>query len=96
MAMGKPIICNAHIGDTDFVIEKYNAGVLLSEFTEEVFQKTINKVKSIPFNKEAIRKGAEEFYSLRMGVEKYNTIYRKLLGAIVMATALNEFGLIIP
>jgi len=95
MAMGKPIVCNAHIGDTDFVIEKYNAGILLSEFTEDAFQTAIDKVKTTAFDKEAIRKGAEEFYSLKMGVEKYTVIYKKLLGTMMMAGALSEIGFII-
>lgn len=79
MAMGKPVICNAHIGDTDKIIKQYNAGVVLDGFTKGCFDEKIEEMKSKTFNANNIRRGAEEFYSLANGIEKYNGIYQKLL-----------------
>lgn len=75
MAMGVPIICNANVGDTDYVIKKYNAGILVRKFCVGDYEKAINKLLSMKFDTLEIKKGAEEFYSLEMGVEKYAKIY---------------------
>ncbi len=75
MAMGKPIFCNSNIGDTDFVIAKYNAGILLPDFTEEHYKNAIELSMRSHFDPKEIRRGAENFYSLSTGVEKYKRIY---------------------
>lgn len=75
MAMQIPIICNSGVGDTDYVINKYHAGVLVNNFTEKDYKKAINNYYNTTFSKQEIRKGAEEFYGLENGVESYSEIY---------------------
>lgn len=79
MAMGIPIICNSGVGDTDFVIEKYNAGILVDEFTNIDYSQSIKKFENTQFNKEEIKRGADEYYALEKGVEKYNNIYKSIV-----------------
>lgn len=79
MALGKPIICNDNVGDTGFVINKYEAGVVLQQFDEETYKKKIDELKKRRFDTCIIRKGAEEFYSLEKGIDSYETVYRRLL-----------------
>jgi glycosyltransferase involved in cell wall biosynthesis len=79
MALGKPIICNDNVGDTGFVINQYNAGVVVSQFSEEAYKKKIKELKQKSFNACGIRNGAEEFYSLTKGVDRYEEVYRQLL-----------------
>ncbi len=77
MAMGIPIICNSGVGDTDKIVKKYNAGIVIEKLEEDDFVK-INWDK-IPFEKELSQHGAQEFYGLENGVENYFNVYRKLL-----------------
>jgi hypothetical protein len=77
MAMGIPIICNSGVGDTDKIVKKYHAGIVIEKLEEDDFVK-INWDK-IPFEKELSQRGAQEFYGLENGVKNYFNVYRKLL-----------------
>ena len=76
MSMGIPIICNAGVGDTDMVIKKYEAGIVLEELTSVVF--TEINWDQIPFNKTLAQHGAQEFYGLETGVQRYLKVYEKI------------------
>lgn len=79
MAMGKPIICNSGVGDTDYVIEKYNCGNLIAELNKEDFKKTIKEIPQLlALDPEKIREGAIDFYSLKQGVDNYWSVYTKV------------------
>ena len=75
MAMGIPLICNSGVGDTDFVVNKYNAGSIISKFEAKEYG-SIDPKKEL--NSEEIKKGAQEFYSLEEGVKKYLYVYNQL------------------
>ena len=75
MAMGIPIVCNAGVGDTDLVVEKYEAGTVLRTLTEDSFKENTE----FRFNKVQTMRGAREFYSLEEGVERYWGIYESLI-----------------
>ena len=77
MSMGIPIICNAGVGDTDMVIKKYEAGIVLQELTPVVFSE-INW-DTIPFNKTRAQQGAQEFFGLETGVQRYLKVYEKII-----------------
>jgi hypothetical protein len=76
MAMGIPLICNAGIGDTDYVVEKYNSGIVLQELNNETYLENLNIKKH--FNKASTMEGAKEFYGLEEGVKRYLLIYQRL------------------
>ena len=81
MAMQLPIVCNDNVGDTGFVIRKYNAGWVVENFSEVEFEKTITAIVANPISElETIRHGADEFYGLKNGVENYWNVYKKSLG----------------
>jgi glycosyltransferase involved in cell wall biosynthesis len=80
MAMGIPVITNNGVGDVKEIVDKYNAGYVLNDFSEQSFNDVTDKmIKGNLFNKSAIRKGAEEFYSLEHAVELYRKVYAKIL-----------------
>ncbi|MGB1018251.1 MAG: glycosyltransferase [Chitinophagales bacterium] len=79
MSMGVPIICNAGVGDTDYVLNKYDCGFLVQDFNESNYEKIISKLDSKIWNKEIIRNAASEFYALDNGIESYNNAYKKIL-----------------
>ena len=79
MSMGIPIVCNTSVGDTDFVLKKYDCGVLVNSFNEKEYHIAIDKILNTKFDKGTIRNAAKDFYSLEKGIENYNKSYSKVL-----------------
>jgi len=77
MSMGIPIVCNAGVGDTDKVIQNYQAGIVLDQLNNNEFDKV--NWDTIPFDKTKAQFGAAEFYGLENGVANYLKVYQKLL-----------------
>ncbi len=79
MSMGIPIVCNSGVGDTDFVINNYECGLLVKEFNDKEYDKIIAKIQNTSFNKKIIREAASDFYSLEKGVNAYFETYKSVL-----------------
>lgn len=80
MAMGLPVITNNGVGDVEEIVTKYNAGIVLDDFSDETFQSVANTIAAgISFNPGDIRKGAIEFYDLDTAIKKYARIYKSIL-----------------
>ena len=77
MAMGIPLICNAGVGDTDLVVEKYQAGQVLTDLTDAAYLQSFET--ELNFIKSKTIEGAREFYGLEEGVRRYLSVYEKLL-----------------
>jgi glycosyltransferase involved in cell wall biosynthesis len=76
MAMGIPVITNIGVGDVTEIVTKYNAGYVLNHFSETSFITVINKIiAGNPFDKEKIREGAKDYYSLDTAIAKYKKVY---------------------
>lgn len=79
MAMGKPIICNSHVGDTDFIVNKYNSGFVVKDVFTTDFSEDVNFSLIKKYNTEQITSGAKNYFSLENGVEKYAEVYSTVL-----------------
>ena len=80
MAMGIPVITNTGVGDVEMIVAKYNSGYVLNNFSEKAFAEVVDKmISGNTFDKEEIRKGAHDFYSLEKGVASYKKVYDVLL-----------------
>ena len=77
MAMGIPVICNKGVGDMDEIVIKYNSGIVVS--TDEIASLNIQDILQKSFEKEEIRKGGIDYFSLKQGIELYSSIYKKLI-----------------
>ena len=75
MAMGKAIVCNEGIGDTDMIINKFNAGIVVKNYD---YKSAIELLLTSKFDANNIRKGAEDYFSLEDGIKKYQSVYEKL------------------
>jgi glycosyltransferase involved in cell wall biosynthesis len=76
MAMGIPVISNAGVGDVANIIEKYQSGIVLKELNKKEYDLALELMfDNKMFNKNQIRNGAIEFYSLDSAVEKYKNVY---------------------
>jgi glycosyltransferase involved in cell wall biosynthesis len=81
MAMGIPVITNSGVGDVKEIVDQYNTGYVLDEFTDTAFNTVIdNMLAGKSFDANSIRSGAVEFYSLEKAVELYEEIYNSVLG----------------
>ena len=77
MAMGIPIICNSGVGDTERVVKQYHAGIVIDTFDEKSY--TLTDMNFSNFEMETAKFGAREFYGLEQGVNRYLSVYQKLL-----------------
>ncbi len=80
MGMGIPLICNAGVGDTDDIVHRYGSGMIIDLKRNNAMQTAVDNfdsLKNIP--PEKIIRGAQEYFSLDHGVQKYLEIYKKVL-----------------
>lgn len=78
MAMGVPIICNNEVGDTEEIVEKYSAGVVIKEFSQSSYVAAVKKFNQRVFDKQQITKGAKDYFSLEKGVQLYQQVYKAI------------------
>ncbi len=78
MAMGIPLICNAGVGDTAEIVERFHAGSVVNEFTEEAYERALIDLNK--FERNTSISGAQEYFSLDQGVKLYQNIYEKIIG----------------
>lgn len=76
MAMGIPLVCNSGVGDTDEIVKRYNAGNVISSFDTEAYASNI--IDASTFDIEQIKQGAESYFSLKEGVERYAHVYKTI------------------
>lgn len=79
MSLGIPIICNSNVGDTASIINDYHAGFVIDSFDDKSYKSVIEQLDTASFNKEEIRNGATNFYALSKGIERYLSVYEKVL-----------------
>lgn len=81
MALGIPIITNAGVGDVEMIVRKYESGYIVSDFSTSSYEQAANEISDgHTFNKEQIRQGSRDFYSLNKAIENYTNIYRAIIG----------------
>jgi glycosyltransferase involved in cell wall biosynthesis len=79
MAMGVPIVCNTGVGDTDSIIQKYEAGILVENFHYSDYSKAIEDILNRTFDTGKLKFGADEVYSLEKGVKLYAEVYQEII-----------------
>ena len=79
--MGIPVITNGGVGDVAEIVQSTNSGIVINEFTDEVFEIAIDEIVNHKnYDTAAIRQGAVKWYSLENAIEKYSRIYKSILG----------------
>jgi glycosyltransferase involved in cell wall biosynthesis len=81
MSMGLPLITNSGVGDVADIVNKYESGVVIGRFGEKDYEEAVDRLLSARFDKQRIRMGAEEFYSLEHALDRYAGVYQKILEA---------------
>lgn len=81
LSMGIPVICNANVGDVDHIITKSNTGIVIKSFNKENYLDAIDRMAEYEVVDIAKRaESVKEFFDLKTGVERYASVYQKLLG----------------
>jgi len=76
MAMGIPLICNSNVGDTDLIVSRYKAGIIIDTFDAETYR--ANLINPDDFDKEKIAAGAKDYFALKEGVDRFLNVYKKV------------------
>lgn len=82
LACGLPLIINSGIGDSDALIDDWNAGVLLEDLTDAEYaeaQTFIETMAAKPGARQNARAIAERLFDLQtIGVERYAALYERV------------------
>ena len=85
LACGLPLILNAGIGDSDALIEQWEAGVLIDDFTEAAFAEAASKIEAmarVAGARDKARRVAEQVFHLEeVGGERYASLYERVLSS---------------
>ena len=83
LACGLPLIINAGIGDSDALVDEWQAGVLIEEFTEREYALAgphIEAMVAAPNVRDQTRRVAEELFHLEnVAGERYASLYQRVL-----------------
>jgi glycosyltransferase involved in cell wall biosynthesis len=79
LAMGIPVIGNAGVGDVALLIQKMEVGMVLNDFSEESFRKSIEGMQSYEqLSPLSLREKAIDHLSLKTGIAKYESVYKRI------------------
>ena len=82
LACGLPLIINRGIGDSDALVEEWNAGVLLEDFTDAEYERIGSAIESMASQRDArqrARSVAERLFDLQtVGVARYAALYERV------------------
>lgn len=81
LSMGIPVICNGGIGDTEEIVRQSNTGIICNEFNNVAYDKAIDDffANAELRNGSRLREKSIELFGLKMGVKKYEAVYRKTM-----------------
>ena len=80
MNLGIPIVCNSGIGDVDEIMNKCMPELIIKEFSSNEYQRVIDIIlNENKFDTKKIIETSYNYYSLEKGIEKYSSIYKKVL-----------------
>lgn len=83
LAMGIPVICNSGIGDVDYIINDCKAGIVLPDMSVRSMEASLEKLPVLmELNPALIRQRALPYIDLRIAVEAYSNVYKKLVGRV--------------
>jgi hypothetical protein len=71
---GNSVVCNTNVGDTDKIITDYNSGVLVKEFNTASYAAAVERMQQ-PYSEQEIIHGANEYFSLANGIDRYAAVY---------------------
>lgn len=78
LSMGIPVIVNSGVGDVQSIVEEHDAGIVISEFNDETFDKVIDALPGlIKKDPQDIRRRSLPVYDLEEGIRLYLAAYHQ-------------------
>lgn len=81
LALGLPVVANDGVGDVAPILADTGAGVTLIRFDPASYRTAIDKVEKLGMSPEQIREKAVPWFDLEIGIARYDSIYRALVGS---------------
>ena len=79
MSMGIPIITNKGVGDTEEIVNRYESGLLINRFDDNEYTRVVDALEQLlSKNNTSILQGANNYFSLNIGVNTYRGLYSDL------------------
>ena len=78
MAMGKPIICNSYVGDSDELVKQEKLGLVVKQFDKKHYQKVIQEMNNFELDILKLNAFTQLQFSLKEGVKRYYSVYEAL------------------
>ena len=80
LAVGRPVVINKGLGDSDYLIRQYRAGVVIDSVSDNLSEKAEEMLKILvdPDTPRRCRELAEVHFSTNRAVESYFALYLKL------------------
>lgn len=79
LGMGIPVICNGNVGDMSKIVPGSGTGIIVEEFNESAYVEAIDQIDELlKTPPETCRNLANDFYSLKTGVQRYLSVYNQL------------------
>jgi glycosyltransferase involved in cell wall biosynthesis len=79
LAVGLPIVANKGVGDVERMIDDMQCGVAIGEFTPQSYSRAIARTEELKGSLEERRDRALPRFDVRLGIERYDQVYRQLL-----------------
>jgi glycosyltransferase involved in cell wall biosynthesis len=87
MALGLPVVANARIGDVEEILRDTGCGVTVRSFDQSGYEAAVEELGRISRSPAEVREAAIALFDLAEGVDRYDGIYRRLLGEAPAAGA---------
>jgi len=81
LGCGIPCLGNLGVGDMSTILEEEHVGVAIQDFTESAMQEAVERIIKLSHEsdiKQRCRQIAIKYFSLELGVARYNVIYNSL------------------
>lgn len=79
LAVGLPIVANKGVGDVERMIDDMQCGVAIGEFTPQSYSRAIARTEELKGSPEERRDRALTWFDVKLGIERYDQVYRQLL-----------------
>jgi glycosyltransferase involved in cell wall biosynthesis len=81
LATGRPVVVSKGIGDLDFMLSEFKAGIVLNSASLDDSVLELQKLLRDPSTPLRCRELAEKYFSMELAVEKYRSVLKELIGS---------------
>jgi glycosyltransferase involved in cell wall biosynthesis len=86
LAVGLPVVCNDGVGDMAAIVERFDAGCVLADFSPTTLERAAAGIEPyLGRPRGVLRERSRSLHDLKRANEVYDGIYRRMLGARVEA-----------